>query len=265
MVRPRLLSWVLLAMLLPVVARADPLPSLAVPHSPRPPLLNASPDDPAWKTAAEIPALAPSLLLGDKMPTPPPTRVSVLWDRDFLYVRFVCEDHDVYTPFSDRDAPHYQGDVAEVFLDPVGDGRQYFEFELSPRGGIFDQYFVLTAEPRSDEYGRLVPEVAERDLWSNLSWNCDGLKTAAKILRQGGQDSGWIAEFALPAAALLKRLGRKEFGPQALRANFLRYDWQPKPGEKDRDLAAANWSAVVRGCPHLSPSRMGLLRLEPTP
>lgn len=259
--RLKLLAGVfMVALAAPVMG--EPLPALMVPHAAQPPRMDATPDDPAWQRAAEIPALTPSIVLGEPAAMPLPTRVLALWDQDFLYVRFVCEDKDVYTPFQERDAPHFQGDVAEIFLDPVGDGRHYFEIQLSPRGGIFDQYLTLTAEPRSDQYGKLIPEVTERDFWSNPGWNCAGLRTVTKVLQRDGHDTSWIAEFALPAAALLKRLGKKQFEPQTLRANFLRYDWQPRPGMKDRELVALNWSTVVRGCPHISPARMGFVKLE---
>ncbi len=243
-------------------AFAAPLPTLTVPFATQTPRVDAAPNDPAWQRAACIPALTVSPVLGENPAAPLPTQVFVLWDADFLYVRFVSEDKDIYTPFQERDTPHYQGDVAEVFLDAVGDGQQYYEFELSPRGGILDQNFALTAPQRNDEYGRLLPEVTDRDLWANLAWNCDGLRTATQILRRDGHDAGWIAEFALPAKVMLKRLGGGKFEPRTLRANFLRYDWQPREGSRERDLVAHNWSTVLRGCPHISPSRMGYLVLE---
>jgi hypothetical protein len=187
--------------------------------------------------------------------------VLVQWDADYLYVRFIADDDDIKTPFTERDAFHYLGDVCEVFLDPVGDGRQYFEFQLSPRGGILDQYVVLSDPPLYNEWGRLTADYKARSYWPNLSWNCSGLKTAARSLERDGRLVGWIAEFALPAKALLQRLGRTEFAPQTLRANFMRYDWQPGKDAAQPELVQANWSPVLVGCPHISAVRMGFLQL----
>ena len=37
-----------------------------------------------------------------------------------------------------RDEPLYEEDVVEVFIDPFGGGTTYYEFEVSPRGVLFD-------------------------------------------------------------------------------------------------------------------------------
>jgi hypothetical protein len=241
---------------------ADPLPTLSIPKATQTPRLDASPEDPAWQNAARIDGLLPSLVPDGKTPPSPPTQVLVQWDVDFLYVRFVCKDNDITTPFSNRDEFHYLGDVAEVFFDPVGDGRHYYELQLSPRSGILDQYIVLSDDPIYDENGRFTPEFKARSYWANLAWNCDGLRTAAKIVQQDGRDTGWIVELALPAKTLLKRVGQTEFKPGTLRANFLRYDWQFLTSKEKRDLVPINWSPVLFGCPHISPGRMGFLQLR---
>jgi hypothetical protein len=241
---------------------AEPLPVLLIPKALQAPRLDASLEDSAWQNAAMIDELSPPLIPDGKTLPSPPTRVLVLWDADFLYVRFIAQDTDINTPFKERDEFHYQGDVAEVFIDPVGDGRQYYEFQLSPRGGIFDQYIVISDNPVYDENGRFTPEFKARSYWPNIAWNCEGLKTATRIIRQGGRDSGWIVELALPAKTILKRIGQAQFKPGTLRANFLRYDWQFISSQEKRDLVPINWSKVLFGCPHISPGRMGFLKLQ---
>lgn len=178
----------------------------------------------------------------------------VLWDEDFLYFRFESEDQNILAPFDkpDRDQPLYQGDAVEIFLDVVGDGRQYFEFQVSPRNQVFDQNIVLTAAPRADENFKLLREVLQRDFWLDASWNCEGLKSATAKTK-----IGWVVDIALPAKPVLKRLGLEKFAPMTLRANLLRYDWQ------DKRLAPLNWSPVLNGCPHISPGAMGFLKLMP--
>jgi hypothetical protein len=239
---------------------AEPLPVLSVPKAIQIPRMDASVDDPAWRFAAKNNGLTPPRGHDEKTPPSPPTQVSVLWDAKYLYVRFESRDNEVTTPFQERDAFHYLGDVAEIFLDPVGDGRQYYEFQLSPRGGILDQYIVLSDDPIYDPNGRFTPEFKACSYWANLAWNCDGLLTSAKILQQDGRND-WIVEFALPASTVLKRLGQTEFKPGTLRANFLRYDWQFLANPEKRDLVPINWSPVLFGCPHISPGRMGFLEL----
>lgn len=245
----------------PFSAPPATLPVLTVPHATLTPQMEAAPDDPAWRSAGEIDALTSSLIPGKALPAVPPTRVLALWDKEFLYVRYVATDNEVFTPHSERDALQFQGDVAEFFFDAVGDGRQYFEFQLSARGGVLDQNITITTAPRTDEYGCLLNDIRLRDYWANLSWDCEGLRTAARVLRENGHETGWIAEYAFPAQALLQRLGQTSFAPGTLRANFLRYDWPKDPVTGVRNLVAENWSPVLFGSPHKSAARMGFLKL----
>jgi len=204
-----------------------------------------------------------SLALGSPAEDRPlPTEVRLLWDADYLYIRFtsICET-EPYSPFgTTRDAKHYQGDAVEVFLDPVGDGRQYFELQQSPAGGILDQNTLLTAEARYDATGRLVPDLLKRDYWPNLGYEMAGLRNASRVERQGNQYV-WIADFALPAKAVLHRMGRDAFAPMSLRLDVLRYHNTGPIEEKTRRLIAMNWKPVTFGCPHQSPGAFGKIEL----
>ncbi len=240
------------------------LPSLAVPYAVATPVLEAGRDDASWNSAAVIQNLPLSLEPESKELKPFPTEVRLLWNEKFLYVRFICWGGDSYSPFDGRDAPHYLGDVVEIFLDPKGDSRQYFELQVSPRNSVFDQTILLTSEPWSDKYLRLVDEVRLRDFWAFPIWNMEGLRTATSRLQTNGAESGWIADLAIPAKATLKRLGLQSFEPMMLRANLLRYDWvKTNDPKQPRRLVSMNWSPVLYGNPHTSPRAMGYLKLMP--
>lgn len=238
-------------------------PSLQVPFATVRPAMTAAENDPAWTTAVVIPALGSAInherTVAQVLPS---TSVRLLWDADFLYVRFAATDSEIHVPFKEHDADLYRGDVAEVFLDVVGDARQYFELQITPTNATLDQNILLTAgEPRSDKDLRLLEEIFWRHLWFDRSYTMPGLRSAASI-----QTTGWIAEFAIPAAAAQHRLGQKQWvAGQRVRANLLRYEWQLEQGEKapegKRALIALNWAPVMEGCPHLSPQAMGTLEL----
>ncbi|CAN7381553.1 carbohydrate-binding family 9-like protein [Paenibacillus sp. LjRoot56] len=66
------------------------------------------------------------------------TRFRACWTAESLYIRYECEDDHVVTTMTRRDDPLYEEDVVEVFLDPFGGGTTYYEFEVSPRGVLFD-------------------------------------------------------------------------------------------------------------------------------
>ncbi len=229
------------------------------------PKVEADPADPAWEKAARL-ASIPLCVGSDARDAALGTEVQLLWDERFLYVRFICADTATDAPFEGRDQPHYKADAVEVFLDAVGDGRQYTELEVSPKNQVFDALFTLTAEPRGDEHGKLLDEVRNRDLWSNAAWNFEGLRTATRVLREGEKTTGWIADIALPAGPVLRRFGLAKFQPMTLRAHLLRYRWT-KPfsavADPERRLIAMSWAPVLHGCPHISPGAMGVLKLMP--
>ena len=239
------------------------LPVLDVPYATTKPSLEAKADDPAWKRAAVVPKL--SLSLGtDKGSVAKPTEVRLLWDERFLYLRFTCEDDAIHLPETGRDAPLYRGDVVQVFIDAKGDSRQVIEVLCNANNDVQDLQILLTTEPRSDENLQLRSDVEERDYWICQDWNASGLRTAAAKDEKAGRRTGWRVEMAIPAKALLRRLGERALRPMTLRANLVRYEWQPPPGpNQEWSLLSMNWAPVMEGCPHLSPAAMGFLKLRP--
>ncbi|MGI4791000.1 MAG: carbohydrate-binding family 9-like protein [Janthinobacterium lividum] len=256
---------ILLAAGLIGAVRADntaPRPRLSVPSARLTPLLTADPSDPAWAAAAVIPALTVSLGEGGKGLAPLPTQVKLLWDQNNLYLRFICTATEIYAPAKEHDADLYHGDVVEVFLDVQGDSKQWIELEVSPDNVTFDQLATLTAEPASNADLILNSDVLDRNWWMDLSWSLDGWKTAAAIQKTQGHVTGWTVDMALPAKAVLHRLGQDKYSPMTLRANFLRYEELAAADPKAaRRLLAMNWAPVIYGCPHISPLAMGYVTL----
>ena len=213
----------------------------------------ADPQDPAWAKAAVLPALTPGF--GAPSPTTlPKTEIRLLWSPKALYVRFLAEDSAVVAPYTAHDADHFKGDVAEVFLDPAGAQRVWYEFEVSPHNGVYDAIHLCTTEPHATPDGVLDGDILARNAWTFKEWNCMGLRTAAREI-----PGGWIVEMAIPTD-VLHSTGARSFQPGTLRANFLRYDVDNQTPPTHLLL---NWSQVVLGRPHRSPARMGTLHLLP--
>jgi len=240
-----------------------PRPAVSAPFAEIEPLVTASPDDPAWGGAAVIPALTLSLGDGAKGLSPLPTSVKLLWDKQYLYIRFICSATRIISPYTKHDDPLYKGDVAEVFLDAKGDARQWIEVEVSPKNVVYDGMTTLTAAPESDVNLILDGDIISRDYWANPSWNLDKLRTAASIQKTDGRVTGWIVDLALPAGPTLQRLGMSQFGPMKMKINFLRYEYEPAGDPKSPNtLYAMNWAPVMYGCPHISPQAMGTVELK---
>ena len=244
-------------------AIAAPLPSITVPEAKLAPLLTAKPDDPAWKSGTPVVLTqasigTPTALLSSP---PPKTEVRLLWDASDLYVRFTCAEVTApyFPPATSPDAPHiYAGDAVEFFLDPVGDSRQWFEFQFNARNDRFAQITVCTAEPKWDASQRLLSDFIARDLWAYPMPNPEQVRSAAAWLPEA---KAWIVDIALPAATVLKRTGLKKFAPMQLRGNLIRYEWlEPSPGAK-RELLSLNWSPTPRYVPHRCPTAFGFIKL----
>jgi Carbohydrate family 9 binding domain-like len=221
-------------------------------------------EDARWQQATPFSLQSPSNV---RFSTPPEsTQVRVLWCKEYLLVRFDCHDQSIVSlggsdaAMAKRDLPYYQADAVEVFLDPVGDGRMYMEFQLSPKKGVFDAIYLCTTTPRSGPDFMLEGDIVNRDLFFIKEWNLIGLKTAARIWPKS-EGPGWSVVAAFPAKEILHRLGQKEFASgMDLRFNFVRFNYF---SDGRPPVEITNWAPVLAGCAHISPAGMGTVVLAP--
>ncbi len=158
------------------------------------------------------------------------TSVRVAWSAEELRVLFHAEDTHAWATLTERDAPLYEEEVVEVFLDPVGDLESYFEIEVNPLNAVLD--LVL----RRNRSGYV----------KDFAWRCEGLRTA--VVKTA---AAWTAELAIPFRSLVAE------PPQAgdcWRVNFCRID---RPPGVPRELSS--WSPAGRANFH-TPERFGTLR-----
>lgn len=177
----------------------------------------------------------PSLKLCDTVSGNAPqqgTSVQLGWTPDELRVLFTCTDTKPWATMTTRDAPIYEEEVVEVFLDPVGDLGSYFEIEVNPLNAVLD---VVARRNRSG-YAK------------DFSWRCDGLRTAARIT-----PAGWVAEFAIPFPSLAATPPQPH---TQWRGNFFRID---RPTGQPRELSA--WSPTRLGTFHV-PERFGVIEFR---
>lgn len=180
--------------------------------------------------------------------TPAPvkdTRVKMLWDSRYLYVAAVLEEDAVTASLRERDAIIYHDNDFEVFLDPDGDGRLYFEIEINAYGTVMD---LLMDKPYR-EGGQFF-----------LPWDCRGLRTAVRvdgrINHAATPDRGWTVEMAIPFEALT--VGFASPGTQSpWRINFSRVEWLVPGGPEENWV----WNPTGEIDMHM-PDRWGLLYLD---
>src|SRR6185436_6791822 len=127
--------------------------------------------------------------------------VRLCCDAAGLYVRFDCDDRDIWATFTQRDDPIYNEEAVEVFIAPgVDDPIQYYEFEVSPAGVLLDARVLNPTSTRAD-------------LVVDEKWNCPGLRWSAGCEESA---SHWCATLAIPWATIAQEGHR----PDLWRANF---------------------------------------------
>jgi cellulose/xylan binding protein with CBM9 domain len=187
-----------------------------------------------------VPALPFFLLADGSGPAAQPTAVRLAWDEAALHVRFECADRDAWGTFTRRDDPLYQEEAVEVFLAPgAADPARYFEFEVSPRGTLFDAVVDN-------------PDANRATMRTDPAWDCPGLGWAAG---PGAAEEDWWATLAIPWRALLATPEAPL--PLFWRANFYRIE-RPRDGAPEFSA----WSPTLTAPADFhKPARFGRLSL----
>ena len=191
-------------------------------------------DDPGWAMASWTEDFVD--ILGRDAPTPHlRTRAKILWDETYLYVGAELDEPDLWATLLDRDAIIYRDDDFEVFLDPGGDGRDYFEIEINPHGTVLD----LFLEKPYREGGRAV-----------LGWDVSGLEARVSLSgtlnHPGDRDDGWSVEMAIPWKALVPPEVNEEGGPPETPPAPGPHGNPPKPGDSWRiNFSRVDWPLQV--------------------
>ena len=188
------------------IREAAAAPLLAVPRAPQPPVIDgAFEGEAAWSGAVQLDAFS-NTLTGAVAPRA--TKVLLMWDDAALYVAMKADDDYLQSKYTKNDEELWHEDAFEMFLDPGGDKKDYYEIQVSPAGLVFDSY---------------LPRYRKNDnAWSS------GAAAAAKVngkLNDGeGGDKGWTAELAISWKSLDKSGGVPPADAKGFKANFFRVD-----------------------------------------
>jgi hypothetical protein len=208
-------------------------------------------DDAAWKRAAWTDAFVD--IQGASQPQPRfRTRANMLWDDEYLYIGAELEEPHVWATLTEHDSVIFRDNDFEVFLNPSGDGRNYFEFEINALNTGWDLF---------------LPKPYREGGKADNSWDIPGLRTAVAIdgtLNDArDRDRGWAVEIAFPWKAFGSRapVRRPEPG-DSWRVNFSRVEWQVETGGKEYKKvpgkAEDNWVWSPQGVVNMHvPERWG--------
>lgn len=135
-----LLSTAAMAQQSPTVRYANrltPVQQYVCQRTPSPLHIDGRLDEAAWQQAADITHFVD--ISGGNHPAPRyHTTAKMLWDDDYLYVAAVMEEPHVWATLTKRDTIVYHDNDFEVFIDPDGDGHNYFEVEVNALNTVFD-------------------------------------------------------------------------------------------------------------------------------
>ncbi|HXY40534.1 MAG TPA: carbohydrate-binding family 9-like protein [Vicinamibacteria bacterium] len=134
-------------------------------------------DEAAWSNASAV----------EWGPATYATRFRALWSEEGLFLRYDATDPDPWSTMTQRDDHLWEEEVVEIFLDPDGDGRDYYELEVSPANVVCDLR-VITPPP---------------EMKQDFPFDLAGLQTRAVVNRDAaGKTTGWTATALLPWAGL---------------------------------------------------------------
>jgi hypothetical protein len=170
-------------------------PRYACARAPHPLTIDGDLAKPEWQRAAEVELVRAVDGAGARQRT----GLRLLWDDEHLYAGFAVADDDIRATHTRRDAPLWEEEVVELFLDPWGAEQIYVELEVSPANVVFDALVVNRA--REGE--------TRRDLEALTSWDCAGLRSAVRvdgIVNGGPVSRGWSVELAVPIRRLAPRV-----------------------------------------------------------
>jgi hypothetical protein len=147
------------------------------------------------------------------------TRAKLMWDDEFLYVAAYLDEPHVWATLEHHDDIVFHDDDFEVFIDPNGDTREYFEIEVNALNTIFDLFLERTYRDGGP---------------AHHEWNLEGLRTAVHVdgtLNDPSDvDGGWCVEIAVPWRSLAPQ-ARMPCPPRdgdVWRINFSRVEWRPE-------------------------------------
>lgn len=146
------------------------------------------------------------------------TRMKLLWDTENLYIGARLEEPHVWATLKRHDEIIFNDNDFEVFIDPDGDARNYYEIETNAFGTTFDLLLVKTYRAKG-------PAVH--------GWDLKGLRCAVAvdgtINDPKDVDRAWSVEMALPWRSLKEHAGEASAPPKpgdTWRMNFSRVEWQ---------------------------------------
>lgn len=224
---------------------AQPL-GVNVPYTETPPVIDGRVEEACWQDATKLTPFVD--IQGDSQPAPRyGTDVRLLWDDTYFYVAGILQEPNVQASLTKHDSIVYHDNDFEIFIDPDGDGHNYYEIEINATNTIFDLFLQRPYRTRGPVL---------------FTWDTPGLRSATAV--QGtindatDTDTSWSFEMAIPQSAVAFEFEKPMKEGAYWRVNFSRVQWRhPKrKGDKEDNWV---WSPQGEIAMH-KPERWGYVR-----
>ena len=161
------------------------IPTYDAPRARGPLVIDGVLDEATWEHAPRMERFVHTMSGAQAEPA---SRARLSWDGDALYVAFEVEDDFLRCDLEGHDPHLWEQDTVEIMVDPDGDGRNYFEMQLSPTDQVFDTRYA----------SRRVPGPFGVTSWdSGLRGRC----VVRGAVNDDADDEGYTAELAIPWSA----------------------------------------------------------------
>ena len=173
-------------------------------------------DDPQWEDVRWTARFVD--IEGHRKPTPRfETRAKMCWDDTYFYVGAYLEDPHVFATLTEKNSIIFNDPDFEIFIDPTGDCRDYYEFEINALGTIWE----LHLESPYRDGGPI-------HRGKNLEGVISKVHVHGTLNDPSDIDEGWSLEVALPWASLApfaKGMACPPTDGDTWRVNFSRVHW----------------------------------------
>jgi len=197
-------------------------------------------DEPSWRKADDTGVFV--VYSGEADPQNS-TTARLVWDDRFLYAAFQCKDSDIYATHTERNAPLYEQDVVELFVENKASTEgHYLEYEVSPKAVLFDLYLTAPFKGKA---------LASKGFAA-------GAKVTGSLNDPTDDDSGYTVEIAIPFEDIYQEAGARPGNGERVRLNLYRIDYQTpqKLGETGKAPRFLTWSPTTKVNFHM-PERFG--------
>ncbi len=205
------------------LAQKPPKPPVQIPRVEKAPKIDGKfLEEEVWKNALKLDLFVNTM---NGKPVPEKTDVRLLWDDNNLYIAMSAEDDNLKSEYKKHDDELWHQDAFELFLDPLGDKKDYFEIQVSPLGTVFDSHLPKYRENKNEWTSKMKVKVV----------------TDGTVNNEEDEDKGWSAELAIPFASMEAVGVTPPKSGEMWTMNFFRID-----ATKKKNLYSA-WSPPMRG------------------